>query len=167
MRESVGGAMMFYIILTFFSIFVIFLAGITQYGRVFKTKNYIVNYLEQSEGIITHEHMKNFDTALKRYGYHRPYKLCRANITRGGVRDGNYYYVTLYAQFEVPLLPEINDLNKISIPIKGDTRLVETGSQLTEQLSSDVFNIPESGGETTSNAGEIFCFINKDGKPLQ
>ena len=39
MRESIGGTMLFWIVLFFMSIFITFLAAVIQYAKVYKIKN--------------------------------------------------------------------------------------------------------------------------------
>ena len=55
MRESIGGTMLFWIVLFFMSIFITFLAAVIQYAKVYKIKNSMINYLEQGEGIASKE----------------------------------------------------------------------------------------------------------------
>lgn len=115
MRESIGGTMLFWIVLFFMSIFIAFLAAVIQYARVYKIKNSIVNYLEQGEGISDQE---TFENALTRLGYpsNGKYVICRYPAeNRGG-----YYYVKLYATFSILSA-------SVDVKIKGETRLIETG----------------------------------------
>ena len=53
MRESIGGTMLFWIVLFFLSIFITFLAFVMKYARVYRMKNSIINYIERDEGIQT------------------------------------------------------------------------------------------------------------------
>lgn len=115
MKESIGGTMLFWIVLFFMSIFIAFLAAVIQYAKVYKIKNSVINYLEQGEGISS---QTEFEDILTRLGYSKKngYVVCRYNAQdRGG-----YYFVKLYANFEVMSF-------SLKVKIKGETRLIETG----------------------------------------
>lgn len=117
MRESIGGTMLFWIVLFFMSIFIAFMAAIIQYARVYKIKNSLVNYLEQGEGIYDET---TFNDALTKLGYpkgkSRKYVICKYK----GENRGGYYYVKLYTTFSI--------LNvSFDVGVKGETRLIETG----------------------------------------
>lgn len=115
MRESIGGTMLFWIVLFFMSIFIAFLAAVIQYARVYKIKNSVINYLEQGEGIDSKEHFESVLTSLG-YPANGKYVICRY----GSNTKGGYYYVKLYATFKI--------MNAgVDVKIKGETRLVETG----------------------------------------
>ncbi len=118
MREAVGGTMLFYIVLFFISLFIGFLSAVTQYGRVFKMKNTIVNFIEQSEGISSEEVLTQ---KLTEMNYHNNYVVCKKDSNRG-----SYYTITLYAVFSLPFLPSLD------MTIKGETRLVEIGVNITD-----------------------------------
>ena len=131
MREAVGGTMLFWIVLTFVAIFIGFMAAVTQYGKVFRIKNSIVNYIEQGEGIAYSEDLENFKLKLQSLGYGKidaksgKFVLCRSDF-KGATRDGSYYYVKLFVRFEIPLAPAME------MGISGDTRLVETGIRIND-----------------------------------
>ena len=134
MREAVGGTMLFWIVLTFVAIFIGFMAAVTQYGKVFRIKNAIVNYIEQGEGIATADDLLKFEEKLRSLGYGREdwnsakYVLCRQDYN-GATRDGSYYYVKLFVRFQIPYAPALE------MGISGDTRLVETGTRISNQES--------------------------------
>jgi hypothetical protein len=115
MRESIGGTMLFWIVLFFMSIFIAFLAAVVQYARVYKIKNSMINYLEQGEGVASKE---MFESALANFGYPSDgkYVVCRYKAPE----RGGYYYVKLYATFAIMSF-------SLDVKIKGETRLIETG----------------------------------------
>ena len=55
MRESIGGAWLFGIVVTFVFLFAGFLTYSINYTRAFNTKNQIINYIEQAEGFTMSE----------------------------------------------------------------------------------------------------------------
>lgn len=118
MRESVGGAMQLYLVMFILFIFIMFLASVVQYARVYKIKNSVINTVERNEGISTAEEI---DNVLKQYGYNpkNGYKLCKYSSENKGA----YYYIELYATFSFLKL-------KIDVTIKGETRLIETGTTI-------------------------------------
>lgn len=117
MRESIGGTMLFWIVLFFMAIFIGFMACIIHYARVYKIKNSVINYIERSEGIKTEE---EFRSVLTQYGYpiDDPYVICRCHP---GERGG-YYLVKLYAMFNMPFVP-----GAITVEIRGETSNIFTG----------------------------------------
>ena len=52
MRDAMGGSILFYIILGFIGIFIVFIAIIMNYASAYRTNNYVVNMIEQTEGTI-------------------------------------------------------------------------------------------------------------------
>ena len=126
MRESIGGAMMFYIVLTFMFIFITLLASITQYGKIFRVKNKMINYMEQKEGVEENSGIAEFNQTLRAngYGVSNPdtsdYILCK-NEVKSSSRNNTYYTLTLYMYFQLPYWPPIKTA------IKGETRMLVTG----------------------------------------
>ena len=53
MRESIGGAWLFGIVITFIALFSGFLAYSVSYTRAFNVKNQIINYIEHAQGFTT------------------------------------------------------------------------------------------------------------------
>ena len=90
MRESIGGSMLFYIVLFFLSIFIFFIASVIRYARVYKIKNSMVNYVERNEGFLS---KSEFDDELSKLGYQENgrYKVCRYFPSE----IGGYYYIEL------------------------------------------------------------------------
>ncbi len=132
MRESIGGTLLFWIVLFFMTIFIAFLAAVIQYAKVYKVKNNIVNFLEQKEGI---NDIVEFERELSKHGYpsNGKYVICRYHASdRGG-----YYYLKLYATFTLTSF-------SFDVTIKGETRLVETGTLVK---SDGIFN--NTGGEVS------------------
>ena len=136
--------MLFWIVLFLFSIFVIFIAFIIKYARVYKTKNNIVNYIEKNEGIDTQE---NLDGQLLYSGYsdNGQYKICRYLLGTGG-----YYTIELYSRTEFPVVGNFVSLN---IAIRGETKTIKTGTKIKGTKAGYLFS---------SSSNECFlCTINK------
>lgn len=130
MRESIGGTMLFWIVLFLLSMFLIFMSFIVKYARVYKIKNSIVNYIERGEGVTSKE---DFDFELLFLGYPKKgqYKLCRYIMQE----KGGYFYVELFSRTEFPIVGNFLSLN---IKIKGETRLIETGTRIKNTKSGNV-----------------------------
>ena len=134
MRESIGGTLLFWIVLFFMTIFIAFLAAVIQYSKVYKIKNNMLNFLEQKEGIGSD--IDVFERELIKNGYpsNGKYVICRYHASdRGG-----YYYLKLYATFTITTF-------SFDVTIKGETRLVETGTLI------------KSNGLFDNTAGEVSC----------
>ena len=133
MRDSIGGTMLFWIVLVLLSIFIVFIAFIIKYARVYKIKNSIVNYLERNEGVSTQE---EFENQLLSYGYSSEgsYKLCKyLSKDADGKIKGGYYYVELRSETTFPL---IGSFMAITINIKGETKYLTTGTNLKNDTDS-------------------------------
>lgn len=124
MRESVGGAMQFWVVMFIFSIFIAFLATVVQYARVYKIKNSVINEIERNEGI-----SGDIESILKSYEYNpeNGYKVCKTSSENKGA----YYYIELYATFSFLSL-------NLNVTIKGETRLIETGTLIN--ANDDIFS---------------------------
>ena len=123
MRESIGGTMLFWIVLFFMTIFIAFMAAIIHYARVYKIKNSMINYIERSEGIKT---QAEFESVLLDLGYPAQkdgYIICR-RITGD---TGGYYSLSLFANFDMPFAKQL-----IRVEIKGETRQIETGTLIKD-----------------------------------
>ena len=145
MRDSIGGTMLFWIVLFLFSIFVIFIAFIIKYARVYKIKNSMVNYVERNEGFDT---QANFDLQLLLAGYSEngQYKICRYMLKNGG-----YYTIELYSRTEFPVVGNFVSLN---IAIKGETKTIKTGTKIK--------SVNDGAYLFTSPLDECFlCTVNK------
>lgn len=134
MRESVGGAMQMYVVMFILFVFIMFLASVVQYARVYKIKNTIINEIEKNEGIPSIAWLASTDRnnpgLLKSEGYSidNGYEVCKHSF---GDR-GAYYNIELYATFSFLSL-------KIEVPIKGETRLIETGTLINSEENNDPF----------------------------
>ena len=122
MRESIGGTMLFWIVLFFMSIFIAFMASVINYARVYKIKNSMINYIEKSEGIRTKEEFEDMLVSLG-YSTDGDYKVCRT-ISR---ETGGFYSLSLYAVFELPFVG-----SGIRVEIKGETRQIESGTLIKD-----------------------------------
>ncbi len=129
MRESIGGTMLFWIVLFFMSIFIAFMAFVINYARVFKIKNSMINYIERREGV---ESQAQFEQELATLGYPRTdsYRVCRHDSDSP---HGGYYSVELYLTLGFPILSGVKPIN---IKIKGETRNIETGTTIKDKDTS-------------------------------
>ncbi len=136
MRESIGGTMLFWIVLFFMSIFIAFMASIIKYARVYKVKNTMINYIERSEGVFSSEELEN---ELVNLGYKSgKYVICRYNPSS----SGGYYYLKLYATFEIPIVGVSFD-----VKIKGETRTIETGTLINDVKNNALFTEKSRDGQ--------------------
>ena len=118
MREAIGGSVLFYIILGFLGIFIVFIAIIMNYASAYRTSNYVVNMIEQTEGQIPFRGDGKSQMGLVEYlksnGYNNKLKVtCNQN------GNGSVYHVMTYMHFEIPLLGV-----DLDIPINNDTKTI-------------------------------------------
>ena len=131
MRESIGGTMLFWIVLFFLSIFIAFLAFVMKYAYVYKIKNSVLDYIERQEGIETEEQFRNKLTALK-YPESSSATICKNVIEKSGTTFGVYYSIELHADLSIPLV-----YTAIPVTIKGETMTITTGLVVEDANSSD------------------------------
>ena len=129
MRESIGGAMIFWIVLFLFSIFIAFIAFIIKYARVYKIKNSVINYIDKNGGIVKHS---DIDGVLNNMTYQQSgeYKICRYFPSDEGV----FYYIELYSNTEFPL---VGKWLHYVISIKGETRQFDLNEEILTLNDSD------------------------------
>lgn len=129
MRESIGGTMLFWIVLFFMSIFIAFLASVIKYARVYKMKNSLINYIERQEGVTGPEEVAN---QLLYVGYPLTsyFDICVNRPAKAGTA---YYNIRLNATFSIPIFGYA-----FEVPIRGETKLIETG--VTVNSGSSAFN---------------------------
>lgn len=134
MRESIGGTMLFWIVLFFLSIFITFLAFVMKYAHVYRMKNSVINYIERQEGIETLDEFRGQLTAL---GYPKDVDavICKNTIKRGGTTYGVYYTIELHADLLIPVVYTV-----IPVRIKGETRTIKTG---VIKNGTEMSNIPD------------------------
>ena len=116
MRESIGGTFLLQIVLVFLTVYIGFMAVVINYGKVFRIKNTIVNYIEQQEGVADCSVARNI--IVEQVGYLNNYKLEGRETDKGMI-----YKVTVNIVFTVPLVN-----TRLNIPVRGETRLIETGN---------------------------------------
>ena len=124
MRDSIGGTVLFWIVLILLSVFIVFIALIIKYARVYKAKNSIVSFIERNEGVVSKDAI---DKALMQYNYSSDgaYKICRYlsdDKTKGG-----YYTIELYSETTFPV---VGDVFPIIITIRGETKNITTGTSI-------------------------------------
>ena len=153
MRESIGGTMLFWIVLFFLSIFIFFLAFVMKYAYAYRIKNSIINYIEREEGI---ESVEDFRNKLTELGYSEksPCSICKNTSGRGV-----YYSVTLNADLEIPIV-----YVKVPVFITGETRTIKTGLIAEQSRQGDGSSqVYEPGVEMGSQAS--IDQINKSSIP--
>jgi len=129
MRESIGGSMIFWIVLFLFSIFIAFLAFIIKYARVYKIKNTIINTITKNEGAVKHS---DIDKALSEMSYQEngEYKICRYFPSE----LGEFYYLELYSNTEFPV---VGKWIHFIVKIKGETRIFDISEKNIDLNKSD------------------------------
>ena len=101
MKESMGGAWLFGIVITFIAFFAAFLSYSISYTKAFNVKNQIIDYIEQNEGYssIVDSSDPNEDSVqakaenyMKKVGYNSDAAsqiICNTNDKIGGVYSQN------------------------------------------------------------------------------
>ena len=148
MKEAIGGAWLYGLVITFIVLFTGYLALSVNYSKAFKVKNKIITIIEQNEGltdaaqadIVKYLNDVGYfvygpcgrDSALDEQGYtdkrgyegqglnNNNYKNCVA--TRNVENDmlqRKYYKVTVFFKFDLPVLDSM-----FTFPVTGETKAV-------------------------------------------
>lgn len=146
MRESIGGAFLFNLVLIFLGVYVAILAFAVVYARAFNSKNHVITLIEQYEGFTNasseiDKYMTsrsggvsdvtyNYCCDLYRKNYNVQASDCTKNVKniRGGcifefqntADKTHYYVVTTFMRVDIPV---ISALTKYW-PISGETRVL-------------------------------------------
>lgn len=126
MRESIGGTMLFWIVLIFLSLFITFMASVIKYAFTYKMKNSLIDYIERSEGLVSEAELKS---KLKDIGYpeRSKYIVCKQKVGNDPNTTKILWYVKLHASFDMPIVNSTFD-----IPIQGETTYIQTGVLLDD-----------------------------------
>ena len=109
MREAIGGTMLMYIVIFFLFVYIAFMAVVINYGRVFRVKNGLISYIENSEGI------SNVD-GVKAKANELGYAGGRIEICYTNAGKNTYYSVRVWISFQMPLVD-----GTLEIPVAGET----------------------------------------------
>ncbi len=113
MREAVGGTMLMYIVVTFLIVYIVFMAFVINYGRVFRVKNALISKIENDEGINNTEELISKAAEM---GYvNQQIDVCYTS----GNNNYDYYSVRVYIRFTLPMA------GSIKIPISGQTSAIK------------------------------------------
>lgn len=94
MKESIGNALLFYIIITFVIVLIAFFVGSLSYSKAFKVKNRIIETIEKEEGFTTDakgeidDWLKGGDEGKAGIGYRVNTNGGNANSSNCGAVDG-------------------------------------------------------------------------------
>ncbi len=148
MRESIGGTMLFWIVLFFMSVFIAFMASVIKYARVYKIKNTTINMIERAEGIKSPLQLKQI-LISSGYSTKDDYVLCKHSVPGRGV----YYTLDLYATFSIPIV-----YFAFKVKISGETRLIETGDIAGAEAEADLMFGQSASPVTCTNVnGHSVC----------
>ncbi len=135
MREALGSSMLFNLILIFTSVFIALMIGSIAYSKGFKVRNRIIDIIEKYDGY-DKDAISEINENLMTIGYRNvggstncsdhngnkalennsPYDYC---IYRFTTSKGDYYGVTVYVQFDVPIIGAF-----LKFPLYGETRVL-------------------------------------------
>lgn len=133
MKDAFGGSFMLSIILTFFVIFICFMAAAINLSKTFRIKNTVINYIERYKSV-DEDTIDKIDEYLRGIAYSYPEdtnprvgRHCESqngSLTNNGVcivsmDNGSYYKVFAYIVMDFPLF-NIGTL----IPISGETKII-------------------------------------------
>lgn len=140
MKESISNSYIFGIIIVFVGIIIVILVGSLSYSKAFKIKTQLISIIERYRGYDNNNTTlnKEIDEFLKTSGYKvssvrsvskcptvngvqamnrtKNYDYC---IYRFSTNKGDYYRVTVFISFDVPVISSY-----LRIPMSGETRII-------------------------------------------
>ena len=131
MRESLGSAMLFNIIIVFIVIIVITLIISFSYSKAFKLKTKIVDIVERYHGYDAdnEQQQEEINSLLGKVGYRVGKTSCKENnlsespynycVYKTDTIKGPYYKVVVFVELEFPIINAA-----IRYPISGETEII-------------------------------------------
>lgn len=124
MREAIGGTMLMNIVIVFLVVYIMFMAVVINYGRVFRAKNALVTFIEAEEGFKAGGTRSVREKATE-LGYNGDIHVC---YTEGN--NTKYFSILLYINFDLPLVS-----SDVRIPINGETSGIRNVADNVEGIS--------------------------------
>lgn len=142
MKEAIGTSLVFSLMMVFISVMIAILIGSISYSKGFKVRNRIIDRIEEYKGFSTTGDVAlKIEEDLKNVGYRIVEDVDCADMEYNGgtvssltnnnfnyynycvyeykTDRGNYYGVTVFIQFDIPLIG-----NYIKLPVYGETRIM-------------------------------------------
>jgi len=144
MKEAIGTSYVFSIMMVFVGVMIALVVGSIAYSKGFRVRNRVIDIIQRHEGYPGRENIarREIEENLRTIGYrisdrecptrhHRDTELefqhvaviqesdFRYCIYRFETTRGNYYGVTVFITFDLPLIGGL-----IEIPVYGETRLL-------------------------------------------
>jgi len=136
MRESVGQAFLYNLVIIFITVMIVILVGSLAYSKAYKIKNKLVDIVEKHKGY-TGGAIEEINGYLSSIGYKvNPHGSQRCKTREGGTiltnsattyrycvykyeeSKGTYYGVNTYIYFEFPIIGDV-----LEIPVYGETEV--------------------------------------------
>jgi len=137
MKEAIGTSLVFNLMMIFVGVIIVILVSSISYTKGFKIRNRIIDRIEEYNGysadstvasvieedlkaigyrIVEQSMCKEKENAVKLTRDYNEYNYC---VYEYSTSKGNYYGVTVFISFDVPLIGDY-----INIPIYGETRVI-------------------------------------------
>ena len=119
MREAVGGAMLFYIVIAFLIIYIVFIGFIMNYASAYRAANYVVTQIENCQAEMSkcggNDFSRISETIKNKYKYMGNIERCCLDNSR----SGSVYRVSLNVEFELPMLGKFSPFK-----VKAETKTI-------------------------------------------
>ena len=122
MKESIGGTLLLNLMLFFMIIYILFMAGIMKYASAMKSKNAIIDIIENARTEVT---CTDYKQTLANDGYGGAFIVEEHKVEYPNSISKNFYTVTLTS--DIPVLPGILTFK---IPIVGETKMIDPGIKI-------------------------------------
>ena len=135
MKESTGGALLMGLAAGIIIIFIIMVAFFISYGKTFRIKNEMINYIEQNEGVEKGSLGDSFVNKGNAYNG-KTIEACYNEIRdNNGSLKGFTVKVVVYMEMDRTIL---GDKFNVKIPVSGETRIIEKGNYISNPENMDL-----------------------------
>ena len=133
MKEAIGTSMIFNLVMLFVGVFIALYVGTIAYSKGFKVRNRLIDIIEKYE-MYNDSARQEIEENLSSIGYQIVDRECpsrdnavnvdndsnyRYCIYRYTTTKGDYYGVTVFIHFDLPLIG-----NFLEFPLYGETRIL-------------------------------------------
>ena len=133
MKESTGGALLMGLAAGIIIIFIIMVAFFISYGKTFRIKNEMINYIEQNEGV-KKESLEDYFVNKGNAYNGKTIEACYNEIDNGSVK-GFTVKVVVYMEMDRTILGKAFN---VKIPVSGETRIIEKGNYISNPENMDL-----------------------------
>ena len=125
MKDAVGSSFMFMIILGFLAVYIVFMGVIMNYASTYRTSNYVLSKLENTEGKIqmlgsTNNQTDSLCNLVRSNGYYNQLEVCcMEQSDAAGNLVGSVFKIKTNVAFNIPVIDY-----DVTLKINNETKTI-------------------------------------------